>query len=154
MSLIELFRRFSQLSQLKNSTASARALGYTLIYVWNELRRPEVTTVSRQRLMELSGLNDTTFRRSLKYLSDIALIKRVSARSKFDVAFYWRIDDREMTPARRPAGLINTPASRVKVREEKEKSSDKDFSVSEQEVKENDNRASRPVFAEQLPEGF
>lgn len=154
MSIIELFRSFSQLSQIRNFAGSARVLGYTLIYVWNEQRRPDVTIASKQRLMELTGLSESTFRWALKYLSDSAIIKRVSARSKFLVAFYWRIDCQDATKSLRPDGLINTPASRVKNIEEKEKSSDKDFSVSGQEVKENDNRASRPVFTVQLPAGF
>lgn len=154
MSVIELFRSFSQLSQIRNFAGSARVLGYTLIYVWNEQRRPDVTIASRQRLMELTGLSESTFRWALKYLSDSAIIKKVSARSKFLVAFYWRIDCQDSAKSLRHDGLINTPASRVKSVEEKEKSSDKDFSVSEKEVKENGTRASQSIFTRQLPAGF
>ena len=141
MSIIELFRGFSQLSQIRNFAGSARILGYTLIYVWNESKRPSVTIASKQRLMELLGLSESTFRWALKYLSDSAIIKKVSARSKLNVAFIWRIDCQTDTPELRRDGLINTPANREEIREEREKSSAKDFSVSVLEVKEETARA-------------
>lgn len=83
MTLIDLFRRFSQLSDQRNLPASVRSVYFALLYAWNEQRRPEVFIVEKSGLKRLSGLPQRTFTESLTYLSRAGFIKMLPIRDKF-----------------------------------------------------------------------
>lgn len=90
MTLIDLFREFSLKSSRENYSPSSRILYYTLLWCWNEQRRPEVAILTIQELITLTGLSRTTFKRAFNYLSDRGWVKRVKSRNSHLMAWIMR----------------------------------------------------------------
>lgn len=113
MTLIDLFRRFSQLSDQRSLPASVRSVYFALLYAWNEQRRPEVFVVEKSGLKRLSGLPQRTFTESLTYLSRTGIIKLLPIRDKYrlriTLATSTLSDSRESATA---AAAINACATR------------------------------------------
>lgn len=82
MTLIDLFREFSAVATLENYSGSSRILYYTLLYVWNERRRPSEVAVPYKQLCALTGLNDATFSKAIQYLSSRHWIKKFKSRNR------------------------------------------------------------------------
>jgi len=118
MTLIDLFRTFSSEATSMGYSASSRILYYTMLWCWNEQRRPERTAVSSKQLMMLTGLPETTFRDAFKYLADRGWVKRLKSRRRGITAWQMRFNGANAAPA---AGFpMDAPAQRVS--EEGEKS--------------------------------
>lgn len=125
MTLIDLFREFSQISTTEGYPQSSRILFYTVLYLWNERRRPDVIELSTEKLYTLAGLPESTFREALKYLTDRHWVKRVKSRKRGITALLMR-DRRES--AAPPAGFPLSPAQR-RATEGKEESPIGDSSI-------------------------
>lgn len=107
MTLIDLFREFSSVSTRESYSSSSRILYYTLLWCWNEQRRPEVTTLTTKQLYTLTGLPETTFREAFQYLADRGWIKRVKSRKRGLTAYLMRDRCGSSAP---PAGFSMSPA--------------------------------------------
>ncbi len=118
MTLIDLFREFSSVSTRELYSTSSRVLYYTLLYLWNEQRRPEIASLTSKQLYTLAGLPETTFRDAFKYLADRGWVKRLKSRRRGITAWQMRFNGANAAPA---AGFpMDAPAQRVS--EEGEKS--------------------------------
>ena len=107
--LIDLFREFSLTAGLDEYTASSRILYYSLLYCWNEQRRPDVTSLATKQLYTLTGLPETTFRDAFGYLADRGWVKRVKSRRRGIFAWIMR-EDRGNGAT--PAGFLSARAQR------------------------------------------
>ena len=90
MTLIDLFREFSSVSTRENYSPSSRILYYTLLWCWNEQRRPECASLSTKQLYTLAGLPEATFRVAFAYLADRGWVKRVKSRKHGIIAWIMR----------------------------------------------------------------
>lgn len=146
MTLIDLFREFSLVSTRENYSPSSRILYYTMLWCWNEQRRPEVTAMSTKQLYTLTGLPETTFREAFTYLADRGWVKRVKSRKRGLIA--WLMRDRCGTSAP-PAGFPLAPAQSSAV--EEGKIADRgDFSFNSSKEYRDATTGNRPV---RLPSG-
>lgn len=80
MTVIDLFRDFSFTASMGGYPTTARTLYYTMLYIWNERRRPATVQLTTKTLHALTGLNDSTFRSAFAYLSDRGWVKRHQSR--------------------------------------------------------------------------
>lgn len=109
MTIIDLFRTFSENATSKGYSSSSRILYYTLLWCWNEQRRPEIAAKSSNQLMMLTGLPETTFREAFTYLADRGWVKRVKLRRRGVIAWCMRDGSGNAAP---PAGFPLSPAQR------------------------------------------
>ena len=105
MTLIDLFRNFSQTAIENNFPASVRILYYTVLYEWNELRRPNTFTIRKTVLLAKTGLPESTFRDAYRFLTSRKLF--VSKTTKRGV-YVIQLQDKEETSATSQA--LNAPA--------------------------------------------
>lgn len=98
MTIIDLFREFSSVAVFDSYPSSSRVLYYTMLWCWNERRRPEVVTMRRNELYTLAGLPESTFRDAFAYLADRGWVKRVKSRSRVEFAFILRQDRAKAAP--------------------------------------------------------
>lgn len=110
MTLIDLFREFGAVSTREGYSPSSRILYHTMLWCWNEQRRPEVTTMSTVQLYTLAGLAETTFREAFAYLADRGWVKRVKSRKRGLTAWLMRDRCGKSAP---PAGFPMSPAQRT-----------------------------------------
>lgn len=82
MTLIDLFREFNKEAVTKSYPPSARSLFHTLLWIWNDNRRPAEISLPRNSLLALTGLPDSTFRDAFAYLSSRGWIKRLNSRNR------------------------------------------------------------------------
>ena len=87
MTLIDLFRDFSFTASMNGYPTAARTLYYTMLYVWNERRRPATVQLTAKELYALAGLTDSTARKSFAYLSDRGWVKRRQSRNSSIFAY-------------------------------------------------------------------
>jgi len=111
MTLIDLFREFSAVATTDNYSGSSRILYYTLLYIWNERRRPSEVSVVQKQLYALTGLSPATFVDAVRYLSSRHWIKRLKSRNR--TTFVYQLNEGR-TEAERAAGVPMAPAQRKK----------------------------------------
>ena len=109
MTTLDLFRTFSSEATSKGYSSSSRILYYTLLWCWNEQRRPSIAAVSSKQLMMLTGLPEATFREAFSYLADRGWVKRVKLRRRGITAWELRNGCDNAAP---PAGFLLSPAQR------------------------------------------
>lgn len=100
MTLIDLFREFSSVATREKYSPSSRILYYTLLWCWNEQRRPEIATSTMNELCTLTGLPRTTIQSAFGYIADRGWVKRVKSRNR--QVFSWLMRDSRLnvgTPA-------------------------------------------------------
>lgn len=110
MTLIDLFREFSAVATSDNYSGSSRILYYTLLYIWNERRRPSEVSVAQKQLYALTGLPPATFVDAVRYLSSRHWIKRLKSRNR--TTFVYQLNEGR-TEAERAAGVPLSPAQRT-----------------------------------------
>lgn len=82
MTIIDLFRDFSFTASMDGYPTAARTLYYTMLYVWNERRRPTTVQLTALELRALAGLSNSTFQSAFSYLSDRGWVKRRQSRNR------------------------------------------------------------------------
>lgn len=82
MTIIDLFREFSSTASMNGYPTAARTLYYTMLYVWNERRRPATVQLTALELRALAGLSNSTFQSAFSYLSDRGWVKRRQSRNR------------------------------------------------------------------------
>lgn len=87
MTLIDLFRDFNKEATTKSYPSSARNLFHTLMWIWNERRRPTEVSLPRQAIIALTGLPDSTFRDAFSFLSSRGWVKRLNSRNRATYTF-------------------------------------------------------------------
>lgn len=107
LTLIDLFREFSSTSSREKYSPSSRILYYTLLWCWNEQRRPEFAAMTMQELCTLTGLPRTTIQSAFGYLADRGWVKRAKSRNR--QVFGWLMRDCRQTVGK-PAGFRMSPA--------------------------------------------
>lgn len=107
MTLIDLFREFSHVATVENYPKSARLLYYTMLWYWNEQKRPDIARLPHAQLYTLAGLPEATYRIAFKYLADEGWIKRVKSRNRAISAWIMRDRCAKSAP---PAGFRMSPA--------------------------------------------
>lgn len=105
MTLIDLFRNFSQTAIENNFPASVRILYYTVLYEWNELRRPNTFTIRKTVLLAKTGLPESTFRDAYRFLTSRKFF--VSKTTKRGI-YVIQLQDDEQSFA--PSQSLNVPA--------------------------------------------
>lgn len=122
MSIIDLFREFSAVATSDNYSGSSRILYYTLLYIWNERRRPSEVSVAQKQLCALTGLPPATFADAVQYLTSRHWIKRLKSRNR--TIFVYKLNEFR-TNAERAAGFLMSPAqSKSKMRLEESPNGD------------------------------
>lgn len=150
MTLLDLFREFSAVATSEKYSGSSRILYYTLLYIWNERRRPAEVSVAQSQLCALTGLPPATFAAAVQYLTSRHWIKRFKSRNR--TTFVYQLNEFG-TNAERAAGFLLSPAQ-SKSQERVEKSPPKgDFSTRPTEtevhanVRESDSECDRRAVA-------
>lgn len=108
MTIIDLFRDFSFTASMNGYPTPARSLYYTLLYVWNERRRPDTVQLTAKELHALAGLPEATFRRAFEYLANRGWVKRFQSRNR--VLFTYSLRENGVSVAE--IGGSNAPATR------------------------------------------
>lgn len=144
MTLIDLFREFSAVATSEKYPGSSRVLYYTLLYIWNERRRPTEISVAQSQLCALTGLPPSTFVAAVQFLSSRHWIKRFKSRNR--MIFVYQLNEFG-TNAERAAGFVLSPAQ-SKSEKGKEESPNGDSSIpAQQEVRDDITRTSPDVGA-------
>lgn len=118
MTLIDLFREFSQTAMKSAYTVSSRVLYYTLLSIWNSQRRPKIANLPYQTLITLTGLKVSTFKDAFQYLADRGWVKRVKSRNRLE--FSWIMTDNRLEAVPTSGFVVHAPAekqSEVRVEE-------------------------------------
>lgn len=137
MTLIDLFREFNKEATAKSYPQSARSLFHTLLWIWNERKRPSEISLQRQALIALTGQADSTFRDSFSYLSSRGWVKRLNSRNR--VTFTYKLRDDRAAPAQAVDFPISARAIEIEA-ERKEIFSKKNFlSDDNKELREDEN---------------
>lgn len=95
MTLIDLYRGVYSLCKRYRVCSSDLAVLFVLIGEWNDQRRPSTPFLSKQALLQLSSLPDTTVRRSLQKLLSWRLITTEKISGQVIIGFRpqteWRV---------------------------------------------------------------
>lgn len=93
--LIDLYRSVYSLCKRYRVCSSDMAVLFVLIGEWNEQRRPAEPFISKQALLQLSSLPDTTVRRSLQKLLSWRLIRTEKINGQVVIGFRPQADWRD-----------------------------------------------------------
>lgn len=117
MTVIDLFRDFSFTASVNGYPMAARTLYYTMLYVWNERRRPGTVQLTALELRALAGLSNSTFQSAFSYLSDRGWVRRRQSRNRN--TFVYELTDRGLENVCSGATIGGSNASATRETERK-----------------------------------